>query len=58
MTLVIKQKILNSRIQDFNEKANKLIEDGWQPIGGVTVDQFNYVQTFVRYKSKNEGNEK
>ena len=32
----------------FVSKVNKLIEDGWEPIGGICFDNLSYTQAMIK----------
>jgi hypothetical protein len=34
--------------RNLEDKVNELIEDGWKPQGGITIDNFVLVQAMVK----------
>lgn len=46
--------IRDNLIDNIDKQAKKLIEEGWQPLGGVAASRYGQYQAMVKYEEVKE----
>lgn len=54
MKIVEYKTIVYDKLLEFNTACNNMIADGYDPIGGVSMNQYAYGQSFVMYAKSNK----